>query len=365
MRWATFLKLIMCYLGLGRPEEALGLAEEAAAGKTSRPEWRCQLSYLLAMLHARYLPARDLAKAEAYLEEGLKAIEGGGFPEDRVNFQYAFNRNGLAMVRHFQGRFEEAIALCRLSHAHLEEHLAVDKHRLHRSVLLYNLAQVFTVLGEPAEAISHLNAAIEMDPNYSEYYNDRGNIYLNLRRPAEACRDYIKAIELSPPYPEVFTNLGQCFRMMGRFEEALAAYSTALDLDPGRVLPWIGRGQCHEAQESWVQAIQDYTAAIEIDKKQWDAFALRAIARYAVGEPSTAVADLDRAIGLAPENADLYQNRAIALADLGRALESKCDLETYLRLRPNAEDRAEVEARLREFFPLVAGHEDEVVTASQ
>lgn len=348
VRWATFLKLIMSYLGLGRAEAAFQLAMEVTHGPALQPEWHCQLCYLLAMLHGRYLAVRDLAKAEEYLEDGWRVLaEATDLREDRLHFQRAFNRNGLAMIRHFQGRFTEAIDLCRDSHARLETHLDRDRHRLHRSVLLYNLSQVYTALGEGDEAIAYLTAAIEMDPNYSEYYNDRGNIHLGQRRPVEASQDYTRAIELSPPYPEVFANLGQALRLMGRMEEAIHAYSTSLDLDPGQLLPLIGRGQCHDAEGRLIDAISDYTAAIEVDPEKWDAFALRGVAHYGVADLNAALADLNRAIELAPDIADLYANRATAMLDLGRFEEAARDLRTYLFLRPEAEDRDEVEARLR------------------
>src|SRR5207248_1480612 len=124
----------------------------------------------------------------------------------------------LAMIRNFQGRGQDAIKLCQDGIEHLNMHLGTEKHRLHRSVLLYNIAQVYRVAGSHGEAIKYYSATIEMDPNYSEYYNERGSIFLQMGLLEEAHRDYLKAIELSPPYFEVFTNLGQCYRKMNSME---------------------------------------------------------------------------------------------------------------------------------------------------
>jgi tetratricopeptide (TPR) repeat protein len=349
VQWAIFLNLIICYLGLRQAETARQLAEEMALKEKefAKPEWRCQLCYLLAMLHARYLPRRNTEKAEVYLDEGLRILdEATDLAEDKLNFQYAFNRNGLALVRHFQGRFEEAIRLCELSQERLEKHLAGDRHRLHRSALLYNLSQVYAVIGEQTKGISYLSAAIEKDPNYSEYYNDRGNLYLRLRQPVEACRDYLKAIELSPPYCEVNTNLGQCYRLMGQFDAAYHAYSVAVDLDPYQSLAYAGRAQCHDAMGRLPEAIADYSAALSLEPDQWDLLASRAVALYGVGDLAASLCDLDQAIKLEPESADLYQNRAVALGELGRSEEAARDLETYLRLQPHAGDRGEVAVQI-------------------
>ncbi len=347
MRWAIFVKLFMSYVALQQPERALRLAEEEAIGKVEDPQQLSRLSYLLAMLHARYLPSRDLSKGEEYLERGIADLQRAEMTEDELHFQSVFNRNGLAMIRNFQGRFQEAIELCREGFRELEHHLRQERHRLHRSVLLYNMAQVYAAVGAHDDALRHFALAMEMDPNYSEYYNDRGNILLRLGRLAEAEADYRQAIALSPPYHEVYTNLGQCYRRMGRFDDAVRAYSVALDLDPLQALALAGRGQCHDAQGRLAEAEADYGASLALDPGQWEVLASRAVIRYVAGDLAASLADLDQALALAPKNADLYQNRAVALADLGRAGEAARDLETYLRLQPEAEDRQEVELRLQ------------------
>jgi tetratricopeptide (TPR) repeat protein len=347
LRWSIFIKLYMSYLALSQPETAERLAQEDAIGRVDDPRKQARLSYLLAMLYSRFLPNRDLGRGEQYLAEGLNELEQAEMSDDEYHFQSVFNRNGLAMIRHFQRRYQEAVELCREGYRELELHLAQDRHRLHRSVLLFNMAQVYTAVGAFDEALRHFSLAMDMDPNYSEYYNDRGNVHLKIGRLAEAEADYLQAIELSPPYHEVYTNLGQCYRRMGRWDDAVRAYSVALDLEPGQALALGGRGQCHEATGRLAEAEADYSASLALDPGQWDVLASRAVLRYMAGDLTAALADLDRAVELAPQNPDLYQNRAIALADLGRAGEAARDLTTYLRLQPEAEDRQEVELRLQ------------------
>lgn len=347
VRWTIFLKLFMSYLGLLDSEGAWRVAQEDAVGQTENLEWRGQLHYLLAMLYARFFPQRDLARGEELLDLGLRDLQQAQMDEETRHFQTVFNRNGLAMIRHFQGRFQEAIDLCREGLERLERHLSPDRHRLHRSVLLYNMAQVYFAVGEHEQALAHYSAAMEMDPNYSEYYNERGNVYLRMGRHEEARADYLRAIELSPPYFEVWTNLGQSCRLLGRMEEASSAYTRALDLQPGQLLALLGRAQAREALGQTRAALADYTAALAIHPDLWDALASRAVLHYEIGELEACLADLDRAIELAPQEPDLYQNRALVLADLGYRERAARDLETYLAMNPAAGDRVEVEDRLR------------------
>jgi tetratricopeptide (TPR) repeat protein len=347
--WAIFFKLFICYLTTNAIEKAQRLAEEDVLmdrGDPSEFAMRIRLCYLMSMLYARYRPERDLATGERYLEEGLSYLAKANLPDHEHCFQYVFNRNGLAMIRCFQGRQQEALDICKEGYRLLESRLSPDQHRLHRSVLLYNLAQVYTQLGLQGDAVGYYKAAMEMDPNYSEYYNERGNLFLKMMMLEEAERDYRRAIDLSPPYHEVWYNLGQCLRLMGRMEEALESYAYALELMPAQAAAHLGRAQALEAIGRLEEAATEYTATLEIDSSLWQAYAGRAVLSYELGRIERSLEDLDRAVGLAPNETELYQNRAVALSDLERYDEARRDLEHYLRLRPDASDREEIERRL-------------------
>jgi tetratricopeptide (TPR) repeat protein len=350
LRLWTIMKFLNGYMGTQdapagiRFAESVAVLKELEDGKATQEH--IQLCFQIAMLYARYQKPRDYAKGEAYLDRGIALIEKSDLPEEDRHFEYVFNRNGVAMIRNFQGRYQEAIDLCRAGIERLNTHLGSDKHRLHRSVLVYNIAQVYFVTGAYAEAIENFTAVMAMDPNYSEYYNERGNIFLRVGRLEEARADYLRAIELSAPYYEVFTNLGQCYRRLGAMPEAIEAYSRALDLEPNQALALAGRAKAYEELGDREAAIADYSAALARDPKQWEAFASRGVLRYEAGDLDRALTDFDRAAELAPDQAGLYQNRSIVLQDLARPKEAVRDLETALRLSASEEHRQALQERL-------------------
>jgi len=317
LRWMIFLKLLMSHLGLEHLDVALQLAEEIGVPLAEKDaNWRNQLFYLLAIFYARFKKPRDFAKGEEYLELSLAAIAEGDLPEGERHFRFVFNRNGLAMIRNFQRRPEEAIELCRSGFAYLNEHLDANEHRLHRSILLYNIAQVYAATGAHSEALEYYTATIAQDPNYSEYYNERANVLLQMNRLKEAEADYLRAIELSPPYFEVFTNLGQCYRRMGALDDAIQQYSRALDLEPKHVLARLGRAKAYEEAGHRDAAIEDYSAVIARDETLWEALGSRGVLLYEAGRLLESLADFDAAIQLRPEVAELHENRAIVVADI-------------------------------------------------
>ncbi len=337
--------LYFSYVPLGRADVARGLLEEASVHLDDRAQLP-RLYYLLSMLHARFLAPTDLDRAEEYLARALDLVAEVDLAEGERHFLTVFLMNGLALVRLRQRRVDEALELCRDGVCLLNQHLSAEDHRLHRSVLLFNIAQVHAQIGPYEDALDYFGQAMAMDPNYSEYYNDRGSVYLKLDRLDEAERDYRRAIELSPPYAEVWTNLGQCYRATGRMAEADQAYSRALDLDPVSALALVGRAEARGALGDAEGALADYDHALALEPSQPLVLASRAILHYEAGRLGDAVADLNAAVAMAPEVAEFYQNRAVALGDLGRDAEAADDLATYLHLSPGADDRADVEAQL-------------------
>jgi tetratricopeptide (TPR) repeat protein len=339
--WMAVGNLLNCYLASGKATLALELASKMET-HLREPAKLFRLHYVLAMLYGRFLPKGDLARAEAYLEQSLTELEAAHLPAAQYHFNHVFNRNGLALIRHRQGRPLEAIALCQQGAARLEANLAPGQHRLHRSVLQYNVAQVYAAIGEPERAVAQYTAAIEMDPNYSEYHNERGRLLMRMGRLEEALADFRIAEELSPPYPEVRINLGQCLRLLGRMEEAFEAYGAALDLNPDWLLARIGRAQTAEELGRTNEAVEDYTAALALEPAQPLVLANRATLHYEAGRLEAALSDLDAALAMAPEVADLHRNRALVLSRLGHASEAEEALRTYRRLAPEAEEPAEV-----------------------
>jgi tetratricopeptide (TPR) repeat protein len=346
---AAISLLFFCYVPLGRAHEVRGVLEEALE-LLSDPSELAHTLYLLAMLHARFLEPADQPLADEYLQRALSVLADGELPESQRAFLTVFMMNGLALVRLRERRVADALALCAEGIARLNEHLGPDRHRLHRSVLLFNIAQVHAQVGPYETAIDYFTQAMALDPNYSEYYNDRGAVHFKLGRFEDAERDYLRAIELSPPYAEVWTNLGQCYRSMERMENAATAYSRAIDLEPDAALALIGRAEANTALGRAERALLDYDRALTIDPAQPLVLANRAVLHYEAGRLRGSLADLDAAIALAPDHAELYQNRAVALRELGRPDAAAGDLIRYLELSPDAEDRDDVQASVTELL---------------
>jgi tetratricopeptide (TPR) repeat protein len=378
--WWTFTtKMTTSLAALSRPEEAEALYDEARAISVS-PQVHMQAAYATAMLFTRHHEPerRDHQKAMAWINESIAIASLLPDTAERA-FQTVFGQNGRALIHVHMGEPDAALGIVNAGLAYLDSELSPGTHRLHRSVLLYNRAQVLAGMGRFDETLADYTAVIDADPNYAEYYLDRGNILRRLGRDGEALADYEMAIRLSPPFPEVYYNLADTLMALGDLEGGLAALGRLLELDPEYVDAYVNRagarvalddlegarqdaeaglaldpdnahlhcvlGQVHAAQDRLAEARAEFDRAIERDPALQAAWSGRAALAYQQGDAATALEDLNQSLNLG-EDAALRYNRAMAYRALGRISEALADLDAAAALDSADDDIAQCRREL-------------------
>ncbi|MFS1511664.1 tetratricopeptide repeat protein [Chengkuizengella sp. SCS-71B] len=348
--WAFTTKLTLSSAALGRTEEIPILYEEVL-NNTTEDLSHMQASYALAMLYTRFQEEKEHIKAKGWILKAIrhaKKLEGDD--KNRV-FQIVFNENGLALIELHLGNPEEALRLVTDGWNTLKDKLEPDEHLLHRSVLLFNRAQILVSLKRYDEAIQIYDQVIEIDPNYPEYHFERGNLYSKIGLLEKAIENYNNAIQLSPPFPEVFYNRAAAYNRLGIREKALSDYHYLIDIEPEHADGLLNRatllyeggdylnaredvkkglklepenphllcalGLIELAEENFVDSLRAFDAALMSDQKLCEAYTNRAIVYYELGKLDLAVNDLQQALSI-EENATLYYNRAWVYEALGK-----------------------------------------------
>jgi tetratricopeptide (TPR) repeat protein len=296
----------------GAEDRALELILALAEPRLTRPDMRARMHYLLSMSYLRYNKSPDLANAEEHIMKASAAIQAAQGQIDPSDYAFlkVFIDNGVAFLRVRQGRQAEALSLCQEGYAFLTRELGEDRHMLHRSVLQYNTAQVYVMLNHAEEAIKHYRKSIEMDPYYSEYYNEVGNILQRLDRFEEANSMYALAIEYSAPYPEVNYNKGLCHVGLGMHDEALACFEYSLELNPAQPDIHMVRAELYEAGGCVADALTDYDAAIALSPDAIPARVNRAVLHFNDGRYDLALTDMNHVIAIDSSEPSHYLNRA-------------------------------------------------------
>jgi len=311
-RWDYIGNIFQALVTTGQEQRALDIVEQYALPYLTHNVLKAKLHYLLAMVHLRHLKEQDVALSHHHIEQALHSLQlaEGDIAHEQFAFLHVFLNNGLAFVRVRQGRPEDALVLCQQGYLYLTDMLGDDVHRLHRSVLLYNAAQVLSALGRQDDALHYYYRAMEMDPYYSEYYNESGNILQRLGRFDEALAMYSLAARYSAPYPEVLFNKGACHAQLGQWDAALACLRASLELNPQQPEAQLLLGETLDMLQRPLDAQAAYGAVIELDPMHVAARVNRAVNHYAQGDLPAALADMDRVLELEPMVASHYANRA-------------------------------------------------------
>ena len=104
--------------------------------------------------------------------------------------------------------------------------------------------------GDYRSAVSHLEKAIHIAPDFAQAHNNLGVVYIHLQQYENAAVELQKTIDLNPHLETPYHNLGMVMMVLGRLPEAEAAARQAFDLAPqqsasrytlGRILALQGR----------------------------------------------------------------------------------------------------------------------------
>jgi len=338
--------------------------------RSTVPHRHMNVAYSLAMNYTRlYGPEhKDHRRALAHVNTAIAIASQLEDPTDRA-FHTVFMNNGKALIEMHLGHLEESLRLVSDGISRLDSELPPGQHRLHRSVLAYNRAQVLAGLGRPDEALTEFARVIDVDPNYPEYRFDRAGLLCKLGRHAEALDDYEHAVRHTPPFPELFYNRGDARAALGDTAGAARDWEYVLDLEPDYTEARISiasllldagdpEGAAEQARAGLMfsppgtrqhcarlhctlglalldladheAARQAFDCALDLDASLSAALVNRAVAACELGHYDAAVTDLTAALETDPHDPDLLYNRGFvreaagqledAIADYTRAL---------------------------------------------
>ena len=135
---------------------------------------------------------------------------------------------------------------------------------------LGSLAMLFgtdpNTAGKKAKALAAFDTAIQLDPNFTEGYFARAELYLGLKQYRNAVRDFDKVIAVSPRVEGAYHDRGVAKFESSDFYGAISDFSSAID---GKLadlkLAYENRADAYGKVNNYNNAIKDYTEAIKIE----------------------------------------------------------------------------------------------------
>lgn len=137
---------------------------------------------------------------------------------------------------------------------------------------------------------------------------------LLLGKPQEALRDFDQAIELEPNFSDFFAGRALAKTRIGKIGEAVTDANKAIRLNPRSAVAFRSRGGALVSRGDFDGAIRDLDEAIRLDSEYAEAFNERGVAWMSEGHFGRAIADFGEALRLGPRLLWASNNLAWLLA---------------------------------------------------
>ena len=128
-------------------------------------------------------------------------------------------------------------------------------------------SKTYLCLGDTAKALADCAAAIKVDPKNTDLYNDRAQIYYELKKYDLADADYRKMTELKPGDVMGYMGLGRNANAQEHWEDAIKQFDYVMKLSSEYSSGYSFRAESYIGLEKWNEATDDIVKALNLD---WD-----------------------------------------------------------------------------------------------
>ncbi len=192
----------------------------------------------------------------------------------------------LCMAIDWQGRYEEAVALC-------QEATQLDP----RSAMAFAyLAEAQTDNGDILGGRASAQQALQLDPKSEDAMRNLAYTYEQSGDYGQAIEYYLKTLDLNPNMPHVLIALGRCEVIMGQVPKAVLYFKNAIDVDPQNAEAYDRLGGAYFAIGEYGLSRTALDKAVELDPMRVTAFTRRGILNFQVNRYEDAVSDYTRAL---------------------------------------------------------------------
>jgi tetratricopeptide (TPR) repeat protein len=357
----TWIRVAEAYAGFlaarGDKDKALAVLDKAEENSTGRlPLMALREKITKGEKLSRLVADPADGASEILLNLGAALNRGGGEPFVRLYLQYALALKPdsdivllqLAAVAEQQEQAEEAIALYSRIPADSPIKRAAELQ------LGLNLAD----LERHDEAIVHLKALLDSDPDDMRAYLALGGVYASKEDYRSAAEVYDRAVvRLKEPTNanwNIFYQRGIAYERLKEWPKAEPNFRKALELFPDQpqVMNYLGY--------SWVDMNMNLEEGLDlirkaVDLRPSDGYIVDSLgwAYYRLGRFEEAVVELERAVSLKPDDPVLNDHLGDAYWRVGRKLEATFQWSHARDMKPEPDVLASVQKKLAEGMPPV------------
>lgn len=196
---------------------------------------------------------------------------------------------------------------------------------------LYLRARALLRSGEKLTAISFLQQASDLDPDFSDAIEAQGEALDSLGNTAAAAK-YELARTIRRRAHSGAPDRHFVWRQLSPSTAEVLAYGSVLKSLRKHALPYLARGNAYLVGSQPEKALADYERAYRLLRSSLDVLALKGEALVGMGRYVDAVEIFDRVIAARPTDFDALNSRGIARMALGRVAEANADWKRQIEL---------------------------------
>jgi tetratricopeptide (TPR) repeat protein len=156
---------------------------------------------------------------------------------------------------------------------------------------------------KPFDALGLFQQSLECKKEASTY-NNRGNLYQNLKQYELALEDYETALKLKPNFTEAYFNQGNCYKDLNQHQEAIESYKKAIASNPKYYTAYTNMGMCLQNLQRFDEALECFNKAIEIEPNYFGAYNNKGFCLHVLMRLDESIEAFKKATELNPENND-------------------------------------------------------------
>lgn len=218
--------------------------------------------------------------------------------------------------------------------ARLSDALGVKPNHPSNALVLYNLAKVYSCIGNDTLAVATYNRGLDIAPNMTVLYLGRGKTYLNMGKQKSAFADFEHVIKLDSLSTEARYLHGMISLYGGNMKGAEADFNVLESVAPKSFDTAIALAPLYSMTGRERKAIPYFERIIETEPTA-EFYAALAGCHLALNELTEASEVLGEAMMTYPKDAELYYYRARLNRDRFRNDDARRDAERAIELGAN------------------------------
>jgi tetratricopeptide (TPR) repeat protein len=179
--------------------------------------------------------------------------------------------------------------------------------------------------------VESFTKSIELNPNQSLAYYNRGYAYMKLDQISLAIQDLQKSIELDDLNKRAHLNLGKCYTLINQESKAISEYKKSISIDSNYSPAYYNLGISYDYNEEYQASIENYNRAVMIEPDRSEYYFNRGLVKQKISNLEGALSDFNISAQMNNSDAEVHFAIGFTYLNMGNTVEAKKAFNTTLK----------------------------------